>query len=237
MGIDPKKLKVKNGLFGAEMFTPGLKKRIMDIWEMDVHDSYGLTEMCGPGVSTDCDQHDGLHLWEDHFLVEVLDPKTLEPVGLEEEGELVLTTLRKDGMPLLRYRTRDISRLYDEKVCECGRTHIKHTPVKGRSDDMLIIRGTNIYPGQIESVLMKNPSVGGNWRMVLTTEKDIDMLRVEVESKTQLSQIETMDLEKVLKSEIKSVVVFTPSVTVLPPNSIPQEGLKAKRVVDERKKV
>jgi phenylacetate-CoA ligase len=237
MDIDPRKLKVRNGLFGAEMFTPGLKKRIRDIWDMDVHDSYGLTEMCGPGVSTDCDQHDGLHLWEDHFLVEVLDPKTLEPVGLEEEGELVLTTLTKEGMPLLRYRTRDISKLYDVKVCECGRTHIKHTPVKGRSDDMLIIRGTNIYPGQIESVLMKNPKVGGNWRMILTTEKDIDMLRVEVESKTQLSQIEIMDLEKVLETEIKTVIVFTPRVSVLPPNSIPQEGLKAKRVVDERKKV
>lgn len=237
MGIDPKKLKVRNGIFGAEMFTPGLKKRIRDIWDMDVHDSYGLTEMCGPGVSTDCDQHDGLHLWEDHFLVEVLDPKTLEPIGLEEEGELVLTTLTKEGMPLLRYRTRDIAKLYDVNVCECGRTHIKHTPVKGRSDDMLIIRGTNIYPGQIESVLMKNSSVGGNWRMVLTTEGDIDMLVVEVESKTQLSQIETMDLEESLKSEIKTVIVFTPKVTVLPPNSIPQEGLKAKRVVDERKKV
>ena len=237
MGINPRKLKVRNGLFGAEMFTPGLKKRIRDIWNMDVHDSYGLTEMCGPGVSTDCDQHDGLHLWEDHFLVEVLDPKTLEPVGLEEEGDLVLTTLTKEGMPLLRYRTRDITKLYDEKICECGRTHIKHTPVKGRSDDMLIIRGTNIYPGQIESVLMKNPKVGGNWRMILTTEKDIDMLRVEVESKTQLSQIEIMDLEKVLETEIKTVIVFTPKVTVLPPNSIPQEGLKAKRVVDERKKV
>lgn len=237
MGINPRKLKVRNGLFGAEMFTPGLKKRIRDIWNMDVHDSYGLTEMCGPGVSTDCDQHDGLHLWEDHFLVEVLDPKTLEPVGFEEDGELVLTTLTKEGMPLLRYRTRDIAKLYDEKVCECGRTHIKHTPVKGRSDDMLIIRGTNIYPGQIESVLMKNPSVGGNWRMILTTENDIDMLRVEVESKTQLSQIESMDLEKALEIEIKSVIVFTPRVTVLSPNSIPQEGLKAKRVVDERKKV
>jgi len=237
MGIDPRKLKVRNGLFGAEMFTPGLKKRIRDIWNMDVHDSYGLTEMCGPGVSTDCDQHDGLHLWEDHFLVEVLDPKTLEPVGLEEEGELVLTTLTKEGMPLLRYRTRDIAKLYDEKICECGRTHIKHTPVKGRSDDMLIIRGTNIYPGQIESVLMKNPKVGGNWRMILTTEKDIDMLRVEVESKTQLSQIEIMDLEKTLETEIKTVIVFTPRVSILPPNSITQEGLKAKRVVDERKKV
>jgi phenylacetate-CoA ligase len=236
MEIDPKKLKVRNGTFGAEMFTPGLKKRIIDIWDMDVHDIYGLTEICGPGVSTDCDQHDGLHLWEDHFLVEFLDPVTLEPVGPEEEGEIVLTTLTKDGMPLLRYRTRDIAKLYDEKVCECGRTHIKHTPIKGRSDDMVIIRGTNIYPGQIESVLMKNDEICGNWRMVLTTENDVDQLTVEVESKTQLSQIESMDLEKSLKNDIKTVIVFTPRITVLPPNSITQEGLKAKRIVDERKK-
>ncbi len=237
MKIDPKKLKVRNGLFGAETFSPGLKKRIMDIWEMDVHDIYGLTEMCGPGVSTDCDQHNGLHLWEDHFLVECLDPVTLEPVGPEEEGEIVITTLTKEGMPLLRYRTRDIAKLYDEKICECGRTHIKHTPVKGRSDDMVIIHGTNIYPGQIESVLMKNKDVGNNWRMVLKTVDDVDMLTVEVESKNQLSQVESMDLEEILKTDIKSVIVFTPRVTVLPPKSIPQEGLKAKRVIDERKKV
>ncbi len=236
MGIDTKKLKVRNGLFGAEMFTPGLKKRIMDIWDMDVHDIYGLTEMCGPGVSTDCDQHDGLHLWEDHFLIEILDPVTLEPVGPEEEGEVVLTTLTKEGMPLLRYRTRDIAKLYDQKVCECGRTHVKHTPIKGRSDDMIIIRGTNIYPGQIESVLMKHNEVGGNWRMVLTTEDDVDQLTVEVESKTVLSQVEQIALEEKLKNEIKSVIVFTPRVTVLPPNGIPQEGLKAKRVLDNRKK-
>ena len=204
---------------------------------MDVHDIYGLTEMCGPGVSTDCDEHNGLHLWEDHFLVEVLNPITLEPVDIEEEGELVLTTLTKDGMPLLRYRTRDIAKLFDEKICECGRTHIKHTTIKGRSDDMLIIRGTNIYPGQIESVLMKNESVGGNWRIVLSTENEVDVLTVEVESKIPLSQVESMDLEGGLKSEIKSVIVFTPKVTVLPPNSIIQEGLKAKRVVDNRKKV
>jgi len=236
MGIEPSKLKVRNGVFGAEMFTPGLKKRIMDIWDMDVHDIYGLTEMCGPGVSADCDQHDGLHLWEDHFFVECLDPKTLEPVGPEEEGELVITTLTKEGMPILRYRTRDIAKFYDEKVCDCGRTHIKHTPIKGRSDDMIIIRGTNIYPGQIESVLMRKDDVGNNWRMVLTTEKNIDTLTVEVESKTQLSQVESMELEKILRNEIKSVIVFTPRVTVLPPNSISQEGLKAKRVFDERKK-
>ena len=237
IGIDLKKLKVRNGLFGAEMFTPGLKKRIMDAWNMDVHDIYGLTEMCGPGVSTDCDQHDGLHLWEDHFLVECLDPVSLEPVGLEEEGEIVLTTLTKQGMPLLRYRTRDLAKLYDQKTCECGRTHIKHTMIKGRTDDMLIIRGTNIYPGQIESVLMKNKDVGGNWRMVLKTENDVDTLTVEVESKTLLSQVESISLEENLKKDIKSVIVFTPKITVLPPNSIPQLGLKAKRVVDERKKV
>jgi phenylacetate-CoA ligase len=234
MGIEPDKMKVRNGLFGAEMFTPGLKKRLMDIWNMDVHDIYGLTEMCGPGVSADCDVHDGLHLWEDHFFVELLDPLTLDPVGPEEEGELVITTLTKNGMPLIRYRTRDISKLYDEKVCDCGRTHIKHTPIKGRSDDMLIIRGTNIYPGQIESVLMKNESVGGNWRMILTTENNSDQLKIEVESKIVLSQIDALELEKSLKNKIKSVIVFTPSVTVLPPNSISQEGLKAKRVIDQR---
>ncbi len=237
LGIDPKKLKVRNGLFGAEMFSTGMKKRIIEIWNMDVHDIYGLTEMCGPGVSTDCDQHDGLHIWEDHFLVECLDPITLEPVNAGEEGELVLTTLTKEGMPLLRYRTRDLAKLYDEKVCNCGRTHIKHSPIKGRSDDMTIIRGTNIYPSQIESVLMKKPEVGGNWRMVISTENDVDTLSVEVESKKTLSQVESMNLENSLTSEIKSVIVFTPRVTVLPPNSIPQEGLKAKRVIDKRKKV
>ncbi|HEC81087.1 MAG TPA: phenylacetate--CoA ligase family protein, partial [Thermoplasmatales archaeon] len=143
MGIEPNDLKLHSGLFGAEMFTKELKKKIQNMWGIDVHDIYGLTEMCGPGVSTDCDEHDGLHLWEDHFLVEVVDPVTLEPVDVEEEGELVITTLTKEGMPILRYRTRDISKLYDVKVCNCGRTHVKHAPIKGRSDDMIIIRGTN----------------------------------------------------------------------------------------------
>ena len=234
MGVNPADLKVRNGLFGAEMFTPGLKQRIMDTWQMDVHDIYGLTEMCGPGVSTDCDQHDGLHLWEDHFYIECLDPKTLEPVEPEEEGELVLTTLTKQGMPLLRYRTRDIARLYDEQTCTCGRTHRKHTPIKGRSDDMIIIRGTNIYPGQIESVLMKHPAVGGNWRLLLTTENDIDILTVEVETKTLLSQIETDELAQQLKTNLQSVLVFTPQIKILPPNTIQETGLKAKRVLDKR---
>lgn len=236
IGLDPAELSVRNGLFGAEMFSPGLKKRIMDTWEMDVHDIYGLTEMCGPGVSTDCDQHDGLHLWEDHFLVEVIDPITLEPVEKEEEGELVITTLTKTGMPIIRYRTRDIAKLYDQINCECGRTHVKHSTIKGRSDDMIIIRGTNMYPGQIESALMKNPKVGGNWQMKLFTENDVDHVKVEVESKQQLSKVEMDELQQNLKNAIKNVIVFTPHVEVLPPNSIIQQGLKAKRVIDNRKK-
>jgi phenylacetate-CoA ligase len=234
MGIDPKKLPVRNGLFGAEMFTKGLKERIQETWEMDVHDIYGLTEMCGPGVSTDCDHHDGLHLWEDHFFVEILDPITLEPVGLEEEGEMVLTTLTKEGMPLLRYRTRDITKLYDQEICECGRTHVRHAPIKGRSDDMIIIRGTNIYPGQIESELMKHDDVGGNWRMVLTTEQDVDQLTVQVETKSMLTPAQTDELTQQLQKEIRSVIVFTPRIEVLPPHSIQNPGLKAKRVIDER---
>ena len=238
MGIDPKKdLKVRNGLFGAETFTSGLKKRIEDTWNMDVHDIYGLTEMCGPGVSTDCNEHNGLHLWEDHFIVEVLDPVSLEPVGPEEEGEMALTTITKTGMPLLRYRTRDLTKLYDQKVCECGRTHVKHTAIKARSDDMVIIRGTNIYPGQVESAIMKDQKVGNNWRMILTTdENDMDQLKVEVESKVILSKNDQVSLERKLINDIKQVLVFTPSVSVLPPNGIEQQGLKAKRVIDNRKK-
>lgn len=236
LGIDLKDLEVKNGLFGAEMFTKGLKNRIMDSWKIDVHDIYGLTEMCGPGVSTDCDQHNGLHLWEDHFLLECLDPKTLEPVDLEEEGEIVLTTLTKEGMPILRYRTRDIARIFDQRICECGRTHVKHSTIKGRSDDMLIIRGTNIYPGQIESVLMKYSEIGSNWRMIINTEKQVDQLTIEVESKLPLSQMESMVLEEKLRNDIKSIIVFNPKILILQPKSIIQEGLKAKRVIDNRKK-
>jgi phenylacetate-CoA ligase len=236
MGIDPKKdLKVRAGLFGAEMFTKGLKKRIEDTWDMDVHDIYGLTEMCGPGVSTDCDEHNGLHLWEDHFYIEILDPITLDPVEKEEEGEIVLTTISKTGMPLLRYRTRDLAKIFDQEVCECGRTHVRHTPIKARSDDMVIIRGTNIYPGQIESAIMKDEKVGNNWRMIINTDKnDQDQLTVEVETKKLLSKNDQKNLGTKLVNDIKQVIVFTPSVSVLPPNGIEQKGLKAKRVIDKR---
>jgi phenylacetate-CoA ligase len=234
-GIDPAKhLEVRNGLFGAEMFSKGLKKRLADIWDMDVHDIYGLTEMCGPGVSTDCDQHDGLHLWEDHFLVEVVDPESLEPVELEEEGELIITTLTKEGMPVLRYRTRDLTFLYDVPVCECGRTHVKHAPIKGRSDDMIIIRGTNIFPSQIEQVVMKNKLVGSNYMLTLFTEDLMDHVLVEVEAGDELTIAQKQVLEKELQREIKAVLTLTPRIKVLKPGGIPKEGIKAKRVIDNR---
>ncbi len=232
MGIEPSELKLHSGLFGAEMFTKELKKKIQDMWEIDVHDVYGLTEMCGPGVSADCDEHDGLHIWEDHFLPEIIDSETGEVLGKEEEGELVLTTLTKEGMPIIRYRTRDMTFLYDGE-CSCGRTHVRHAPIKGRSDNMIIIRGTNIYPGQIESVLMKHKDVGTNWRMILVNEGNVDNLVVEVES-AYVKGKKRRELEDTLVKEIKSVITLTPRVNVLPPNSIPMEGLKAKRVIDKR---
>lgn len=236
MGMDPARdLEVRNGLFGAEMFSSGLKKKLSESWNMDVHDIYGLTEMCGPGVSTDCDQHDGLHLWEDHFLAEVIDPKTGEPVGVEEEGELVLTTLTKTGMPILRYRTRDLTYIYDGQ-CECGRTHIKHAAIKGRSDDMIIIRGTNIYPSQIESVLMQHAVVGTNYRIILYTEGIMDQMKVEVETKTPISDAEKAELAGTLATGIKAVITLGPTVEVLDPGEIKQDTIKAKRVIDNREK-
>lgn len=235
MGIDPaKELKVRKGIFGSEMFTADLKKKLANLWDMEVYDIYGLTEMCGPGVSTDCHIHDGLHLWEDHFLVECLDPKTSEPVDLEEEGELVLTTLTKEGMPLLRFRTHDISFLYDVKKCECGRTHIKHAQIRGRTDDMLIISGTNIFPGQIEAVLMKNEKVGLNYRIVLTKKGDMDHLGVEVEAKGKLNETEEKELEQKLKGDLQSMLLLTPDVKILKPGEIPKDSIKAKRVIDKR---
>jgi len=235
MGIDPAKdLHVKSGVFGSETFTPGLKKRLAETWDMEVFDIYGLTEMCGPGVSNDCSYHDGLHLWEDHFLVECLDPETGEPVDIEEEGELVITTLTKEGMPILRYKTHDISFLYDQDVCDCGRTHVKHAPIKARSDDMIILSGTNIFPGQIEEVVMRHPMVGTNYQIVLENESGRDTLTVLVEAAKVLNEAEAQDMIAKLGKDLKMTLLFTPRVKVLAPGDIKSERIKAQRVVDKR---
>ncbi len=238
MGIDPKRdLRVRTGIFGAEAFSEGIKRRLAEQWDMEVYDIYGLTEMSGPGVATDCENHDGLHIWEDHFIVEIVDPKTGEQLGPEEEGELVLTTITKEGMPIIRYRTHDLTYIYDSKSCDCGRTHARMAPVKARTDDMFIIRGTNIFPSQIEWVLMRNQKVGANYQIILTTEGDMDQLNVLVESKEKLSESESSVLAKELTSQIKAVLTLTPRVKVIGPGEIPKEGIKAKRVIDRRKKI
>lgn len=234
MGIEPSELSVRNGIFGAEMFTKEMKKRIMETWNMDVHDIYGLTEMCGPGVSADCDEHDGLHLWEDHFLAEIIDPKTGERLEKEEEGELVLTTLTKEGMPVIRYRTRDITFIYDG-LCNCGRTHIKHAPIKGRSDDMVIVKGTNVFPSQIEEAIMKNSKVGSEWLMIIDKKGDMDELIVQVESKEKYSEEEKKKIAEELRKEIRIITTLNAKVEVLDPDTLPRHEGKAKRVIDKRK--
>lgn len=236
MGIEPSSLKVRNGIFGAEMFTSGMKEKIKEMWDMDVHDIYGLTEMCGPGVSADCDVHDGLHLWQDHFLAEVIDPKTGEQLGSEESGELVLTTLTKEGMPILRYRTRDITFLYDSSECDCGRTHIRHAPIKGRSDDMVIIKGTNIFPGQIEEAIMRHKEMAGDWAMIIERTNDTDTLIIKAETKKKVSKEEEERIRKELTTSIQVITTLTPKIEILPPGSLPREGIKAKRVFDRRVK-
>ncbi len=233
MGIEPSSLNVRNGIFGAETFTKEMKKRLAKMWDMDVHDIYGLTEMCGPGVSSDCDAHDGLHLWEDHFLPEIIDPKTGDVIGKEEEGELVLTTLTKEGMPIIRYRTRDITFLYDGE-CECGRTHVRHAPIKGRSDDMIIVKGTNLFPGQIEDVIMKDARVSENWLMIIE-RNDMDEITVQVEAKEKVSDEEAKKIAMDLQQKLRIATTLRMNVEVLQPDSLPRQEGKVKRVIDKRK--
>ncbi|MBC7128652.1 MAG: phenylacetate--CoA ligase [Thermoplasmatales archaeon] len=228
IGIEPSELKVRNGIFGAEMFSKAMKERISRDWNMDVHDIYGLTEMCGPGVSADCDEHDGLHLWEDHFFAEIIDPETGERIEKEEKGELVLTTLTKEGLPVIRYRTRDITFFYDG-ICNCGRTHLKHAFITGRSDDMVIIKGTNIFPSQIEEIIMKNPHAGNNWQMIIE-----DNLKIVVEGAKSYSREEKKKIEEEIGREIKIVTTLSADVEVVDPFTLPRSEGKAKRVIDRR---
>ena len=215
------------------MFTHEVKKKINKEWNIDAHDIYGLTEMCGPGVSADCDEHDGLHLWEDHFFPEIINPATCDCLGPNEEGELVLTTLTKEGMPILRYRTRDITFLYDD-ICSCGRTHVRHAPIKGRSDDMIIIKGTNIFPSQIEEAVMKFSQVGSNWRMILEHVETSDSILVEVETKDASNDRQKEQLLAAIKKEIRLITTLGVNVSVLDPGILPVSEGKAHRVIDRR---
>ncbi len=236
-GIDPRKdTKLKVLAIGAEPHSEEQRKRIENMMGVKAYNSFGMSEMCGPGVGFECQEQNGLHFWEDYYIVEIVNPDTLEPVSDGEIGELVLTTLCREAMPLLRYRTRDLTRVLG-RTCPCGRNHIRLDRMRGRSDDMIVLRGVNIFPIQIEKILMQFKELASNYLITLTTDEDNDNMTVEVE----LEELFTDDyprllaLEKEVKRRLKDEILLTPHVKLVPKGTLPVSEGKAVRVVDKRK--
>ena len=233
-GIDPRRdLALRKAFVGAEPYTEETRAKIEHGLGLDVYNSYGLSEMNGPGVAFECEHKHGMHLWEDHFVIEILNPETGEPVPDGQPGELVLTTLCREAMPLLRYRTRDVTSLIAEP-CPCGRTHRRLNRITGRSDDMLIVRGVNIYPQQIERVLMAQPGIGRNYLIALDGLDEMTV-KVELAEAGFDGQVEKLTaLQKHLVEKLRAEILIKPQVQLLPPGSLPVSEGKAKRVVDTR---
>jgi len=236
MGVDPARdTKVRKGVFGSEMWTGEMKSKIAGEWDMDVYDIYGFTELCGPGVANDCHLHDGLHVWEDHFLVEVVDPATGENVGPEEKGELVFTTLTKEAAPIVRYRCRDISYIYDSPSCDCGRTHRRIGWISGRIDDMIKVSGVAIWPGQVESVLLKHPMVGSEYQIIVWRQGGHDRIKVVAETREKIHDGDVERLARKLAEDLRNTLMTGVEVELVEPMSLPRvEVGKAKRVIDQR---
>jgi len=235
--LDPRGTRIRIAYIGAEPHSEKMRQKIEDIYGFKAYNSYGLSEMNGPGVAFECPRQNGLHIWEDNFLVEILDPVTLKPVPDGEEGELVMTTLRREGMPILRYRTKDLTRIIPGE-CPCGRTHRRIERIKGRTDDMMILKGVNIFPIQIEKKLMEIPGVGKNFLIILDREGYNDHMTIKVEVERQFFDGDLKHLEGLRKrivEELKSDILITPKVDLVTPESLPQSEGKAKRVVDNRK--
>ena len=231
-------LSLKAGIFGAEPWTEEMRKQIEEKLGIKAYDIYGLSEIMGPGVSYECSEQKGMHVCEDHFIPEIIDPQTEEVLPYGEVGELVFTTITKEGFPLIRYRTRDLCKL-DISPCACGRTHVRMCKPMGRSDDMLIIRGVNVFPSQIEEVLLK---VGGgitpNYQLVIDRVNHSDTLEVQVEMSEALfaDDIKTIENRKnEIQSSLKSVLGLSAKVTLVNPKAIARSEGKAKRIVDLRK--
>ena len=236
LGIDPRKdTKLRTLVIGAEPHSEEQRRRIEEMMGVKAYNSFGMSEMCGPGVAFECLEQNGLHIWEDYYIVEIIDPETLQPVPEGEVGELVLTTINREGMPLLRYRTRDLTRILPGE-CPCGRHHIRLDRMKGRSDDMIILKGVNIFPIQIETVLMQFKELASNYLITLETKDTNDemMIEVELEHFTEdygrMQQL-TREITRILKDEI----LVTPYVKLVPKGSLPQSEGKAVRVKDLRK--
>ncbi|MEN6357329.1 MAG: phenylacetate--CoA ligase [Armatimonadota bacterium] len=235
-GDDPKSLGIKVAALGAEPYTEEMRLKLQDLYGFKAMNSYGLSEMNGPGVAFECKYQNGMHVWEDSYLVEIINPETLQPVAEGEVGEVVLTNLRRTGMPIIRYRTRDLTRLITED-CPCGVKHARMARMVGRSDDMLIIRGVNVFPSQIEEVLMRHKWLGGNYVIELTKSAALDQMTIKVElAKDGFDgTVETLrKLRGQLQSRLKEQIGFTAAVEVVEPGSLPASEGKAKRVVDLR---
>ncbi|HON07976.1 MAG TPA: phenylacetate--CoA ligase, partial [Verrucomicrobiota bacterium] len=227
-------LSLKRAFIGAEPHTEETRQKIENLLGIDAYNSYGLSEMNGPGVAFECIYKNGMHIWEDNFLVEIIDPATGEPLPEGEKGELVLTTLNREAMPLIRYRTRDITSIIPEP-CKCGRTHRRLTRITGRTDDMLIVRGVNIFPQQIEKVLMSIPGVGKNYLIKLD---GLDEMTVQAEFDLSVfdGQVEHLvQLQNQIVSKLNSEILIKPKVELVPPGSLAVSEGKAKRVIDNRK--
>ncbi len=237
MGLDPRSdTDLRIAFIGAEPHTEGLRGRLEEAYGIDAFNSYGLSEMCGPGVAFECPEKEGLHVWEDSFLLEVLDPDTMESVAAGEEGELVFTSLNREGMPLLRYRTHDLASVC-EGTCRCGRVHRRISRIKGRTDDMFIVKGVNIFPMQVEKVLLGVLGVGSNYQIILDTVEAMDEMRVLVEVAGELWHGEVRELNRLrrgLTEELRREVLITPLVELVEPGSLPAGEGKAIRVVDKR---
>jgi phenylacetate-CoA ligase len=235
-GIDIAALPVRRGIFGAEPWSEAMRQQLQGMLGVKAIDVYGLSEILGPGVACECDvAQDGLHGWEDHFLFEVIDPETLEVLPLGTSGELVITTLTKQALPMIRYRTRDITRLSDAP-CECGRTHIRIMRVTGRDDDMLIIRGVNVYPSQVEAVLVGLEGLAPHYQIVLMRDGALDHMTLEVEAAPDapLDDESLAKQSEAVRHHIKSMVGVTCDVAVKRPGEVPRSEGKAVRVRDLR---
>jgi len=238
-GVDLRALKLRIGIFGAEPWTEEIRSEIEAKLNIKAIDIYGLSEILGPGVAIECvEAQKGLHIWEDHFIPEIIDPATGEVLPPGEQGELVITTITKEGIPMIRYRTRDITRLIPEP-CVCGRTHVRLARMSGRSDDMLIIRGVNVFPSQIESVLMTVEGVEPHYQLIVDREENLDTLEVQVEVNEETFSDEIKVLQELsgrIRKEIKDILGITCKVRLVEPKSIARSEGKAKRVIDNRSK-
>lgn len=236
-GIDFKSLCLRVGIFGAEPWSESMRKEIEEKLNLSAIDIYGLSEIMGPGVAIECiEAKSGLHIWEDHFIPEIINPETGLPVSEGEKGELVITTITKEGIPLIRYRTRDITSITTEP-CECGRTHARISRMSGRTDDMLIIRGVNVFPSQIESILMEIEGVEPHYLLIIDRKDNLDTLEIQVEVDEKLFSDEVKHLQALsqrIEGDIKGMLSVTCRVRLVEPKTIARSEGKAKRVIDKR---